>query len=89
MTMFWGVSSSDVCEWDTKLSATDPERSHRALGGGSADPSGRAGARGASEPSLQLLGWRLRPTRDRGSRRDDVARQPERDRTGGSSTNVR
>jgi hypothetical protein len=24
MTMFLGVSSSDVCDWDTKLSATDP-----------------------------------------------------------------
>ncbi len=24
VTMFLGVSSSDVCEWDTKLSATDP-----------------------------------------------------------------
>jgi hypothetical protein len=23
VTMFWGVSSSDVCEWDTKASATD------------------------------------------------------------------
>ncbi len=24
MTMFWGVSGSEVCEWDTKRSATDP-----------------------------------------------------------------
>ncbi len=24
MTMFWGVSGSDVCNGDTKLSATDP-----------------------------------------------------------------
>jgi hypothetical protein len=23
MTMFWGVSGSDVCDWDTKASATD------------------------------------------------------------------
>ena len=30
MTTFLGVSSSDVCEWDTKLSATDPRvREHQ------------------------------------------------------------
>jgi hypothetical protein len=46
MTTFLGVSSSDVCEWDTKPSATDRARSHGALGVGSAVPSGRAGGRG-------------------------------------------
>jgi hypothetical protein len=60
MTTFLGVSPSDVCEWDTKPSATDPT-GQEALGVGSADRSVRA-AEGRYEPSLQGLGRRLRPT---------------------------
>jgi hypothetical protein len=61
MTTFLGVSPSDVCEGDTKPSATDPRirkhsASHRRI-----DRGVRA-AEGGYEPSLQGLGRRLRPT---------------------------
>jgi hypothetical protein len=74
MTMFLGVRSSEVCEWDTKPSATDPRvreqsasdrRCHR----------GVQAAEGASEASLQGLGRRLRPTGAGGSCGEDVAPQ--------------
>ena len=79
MTTFLGVSSSDVCEWDTKASATD-RRVREQLASDRRIDRGVQAAEGGSEPSLQGLGRRLRPTRDRGSCREDVARQSERDR---------
>ncbi len=41
VTMFWGVSPSDVCDWDTKASATDQRT--REPGIGLAEPLGREG----------------------------------------------
>ncbi len=78
MTTFLGVRSSDVCEWDTKASATDPGRSYRALGVGSAVPSGRAGGCGwiRAVASRARLG-RHRRSRGRGSCREDVAQHSE------------
>jgi hypothetical protein len=65
MTTFLGVSASDVCEWDTKPSATDP-RVRAQLASDRQCHRGVQAAQGASEPSLQGLGIRHRPTRDRG-----------------------
>jgi hypothetical protein len=79
MTTFLGVSPSDVCEWDTKPSATDP-RVREQLASDRQCHRGVQAAQDASEPSLPGLGTRHRPTRDRGSHREDVAWQSERDR---------
>jgi hypothetical protein len=79
MTMFLGVSSSEVCEWDTKPSATDP-RVREQLASDRRIHRGAQAADGGFEQSLQGLGWRLRPTRGRGSCRENVAWQSERDR---------
>jgi hypothetical protein len=85
MTTYLGVSPSDVCEWDTKPSATDPT-GQEVLGVGSADRSARAGAEGGYEPSVQGLGRRLRRNRGPGMCREEMtwklekASQPNRRR---------
>jgi mannose-6-phosphate isomerase-like protein (cupin superfamily) len=56
MTTFWGVSGSDVCEWNTKPSAPDPRvKDHSPLGRRSR--SAVRAPEAASERSLEGLHW--------------------------------
>jgi hypothetical protein len=64
MTTFLGVSPSDVCEWDTKPSATDPRIRNHSASHRRVDRGVQAAA-GGCEPSLRGLGRRVRPTRGR------------------------
>jgi hypothetical protein len=79
MTMFLGVRSSEVCEWDTKPSATDPRIRKHSASRRRIDRGVQVAA-GGFEASLSLHDRRLRRTRGRGSSGDDGARRSERDR---------
>jgi hypothetical protein len=79
MMTFLGVRPSDVCEWDTKASASDPRVRER-LASDRRCRRGEQAAEGGSEPLLHELGWRLRYTRGPGLCREEVTWQLERDK---------